>query len=136
VHFSWTDGYSSGFEFTTCSFTLGLGALDPTLSGTGILTRTAGGCGRAGAGALARIDVEAFAGLFSGGSAHRSNRKHCGCGCGKGDTGGFLGCNHGMVPQVLWILLYGVFNRYASLEDTAMLKVHHIPEISENLQKC
>jgi hypothetical protein len=44
---------SLGFEFTTRFFTLGLGALDPTLAGAGVLTRTAGGCGCAGAGALA-----------------------------------------------------------------------------------
>jgi hypothetical protein len=94
------DGYSSGFEFTTRFFTLGLGALDPTLAGTGILTRTAGGCGRAGAGALARVDVEAFACFFSGASADRSDREHCGCGCGKGYTGSFLGCNHVVFPQV------------------------------------
>ena len=61
----------------------------------GVLARAAGGGGGAGAGALARVYVEAFAGLFSGGGAHRRDGEHGGGGSGNGNTGSFLSCVHG-----------------------------------------
>jgi hypothetical protein len=117
-------GYSSGFEFAARFFTLGLGALYPTLAGTGVLTRAAGGCGSAGAGALAGIDVVAFAGLFGGSSAHRSYGEHGGCGCSKSDPCSFFGCNHLLVPQVGGFICKA-FYRYARLEKRSFEKVHN-----------
>ena len=67
----------------------GLGALDPSLTGAGVLTGAAGGGSGAGTGALAGIDIEAFAGGFAGRSAHRRDSEH-GCGgCCHCDPGGF-----------------------------------------------
>jgi len=93
VHFL-TEGYSLSFEFAAGAFTIGFGTLDPTLTGTGILARTAGGGGSAGAGAFARIYVEALAGFFSGSSIHRGNGEHGGCSSSESNSGSFLGCNH------------------------------------------
>jgi hypothetical protein len=115
--------YSLGFELATCIFTFGLGTLHPALSGTGILTGTAGSSGCAGAGALARVDVKTFAGFFTRSSAHGRDGKHGGGGRGKCNSGSLLGCNHWLFPQVN-LVGRTVFNRYASLEESIFQKVH------------
>jgi hypothetical protein len=89
--------YSLGFEVTARCFALSLGALNPSLSCTGVLTSTAAGCSCAGAGAFTRIDVKALAGFFGSGSTHWRNGEHCSCSCSKGDSGGFLSCNHKII---------------------------------------
>jgi hypothetical protein len=89
-----TEGNSLSFEFATGAFTIGFGVLDPTLAGTGILARTAGGGGSAGAGTFARVHVEALTGFFSGSSVHRGNGEHGGCSSSESNSGSFPGCNH------------------------------------------
>ena len=93
VHFL-TEGNRLSFELSTGAFTLGFGALDPTLTGAGILTRTAGGSSSAGAGAFARVYVETLTGFFSGSSVHWGNGKHSGCSSSESNSGRFPGCNH------------------------------------------
>jgi hypothetical protein len=126
------DGYSLGFEFTTGAFTLGLGALDPTLTGTGILSSTAGGSGGAGTGAFARIHVEAFAAFFTSAGAHRCNCEHGSCSSGEGESGSFLSCNHLVIPQVN-LVACTVYFHYVSLEDRIFQKVHRKSQKLNNL---
>jgi hypothetical protein len=120
-----------GFELAAGTLAIRLGALNPTLSGAGILPRTAGGCRCAGAGALTGIDIKAFARFFTRGSAHRGYGEHCSSGCGQGDSGGFLSCDHLCILKVIYLAVR-VFPHYASLEKPILQKVH---KNSGNLKK-
>jgi hypothetical protein len=84
----------SSLETAAGFLAFGLGALDPALAGARILAGATGGRGSAGTGALAGIDVVAFAGFFGRGCAHRRGGEHGSSGCGKGDTGGLFSFKH------------------------------------------
>jgi hypothetical protein len=126
------DSCSLGFEFTTGAFTVGFGALDPTLTGTGNQASAAGGSGGAGTGARARIYVGTFAAFFTSASAHRCNGEHDSCSCSERDSGGLLSCNHLNILKFIQLACTDYF-RYASLEDTIFSKVHRKSQKFENV---